>query len=72
MTLDNNTPRFITRKQLAARWSCCEMTLKRREADGTLHPIRLSGRMVRYRLSDIECIESEKERTAKLLSGFRG
>jgi hypothetical protein len=50
---------LITRKQLCARWSCCGMTLKRREAAGALRAIRFNERMLRYRLSDVLRIETE-------------
>lgn len=33
---------LITRKQLSARWSCCGMTLKRREAAGVLKAVRFN------------------------------
>jgi hypothetical protein len=50
---------LITRKQLCARWSCCEMTLKRREVAGALRAVRFNQRMLRYRLSDVLRIEAE-------------
>jgi hypothetical protein len=34
------------------------MTLKRREAEGVLKPVRFNSRMLRYRLSDILAIEA--------------
>ena len=52
---------LITRKQLSARWCCCGMTLKRREAAGVLKAVRFNQRMLRYRLSDILRIEAEAE-----------
>lgn len=49
---------LLDRKALAARWSVSIETLKRREKDGSLLPVYLpGGRLVRYRLSDIEEIE---------------
>ena len=50
---------LISRKQLCARWNCCGMTLKRREAAGVLKAVRFNQRMLRYRLSDILRIEAE-------------
>lgn len=48
---------FVSRKELAARWRCSEMTIKRREREGLLKPIR-TGRLVRFRLRDIEATEA--------------
>jgi hypothetical protein len=52
------TNTLITRKQLSARWDCCAMTLKRREAAGILTAVRFNSRMLRYRLSEILAIEA--------------
>ena len=52
---------LISRKQLCALWSCCGMTLRRRETQGVLRAVRFNQRMLRYRLSDIERIEAEAE-----------
>tara|TARA_R110002096_G_scaffold24760_41_gene78144 strand:+ start:4688 stop:4870 length:183 start_codon:yes stop_codon:yes gene_type:complete len=52
---------YITRKQLAARWSCSIETIKRKERSGLLNPIKFGQRFVRYRLSDIEQIEQEAQ-----------
>lgn len=49
---------FLTRRDLATRWLCSEMTIKRREAQGLLKPIR-HGRIVRYRLADIATLETK-------------
>ena len=53
------TEQFISRKQLAGRWSCSTETIKRRTRDGLLHPIRFNARMIRYPLSQIILIEQE-------------
>ena len=53
----NSASKLLDRKLLANRWSCSIETLKRRERAGVLTAIVL-GRLVRYRLSDIEAIES--------------
>jgi len=57
MAIYNQSP-LVSRKQLAARWSSSVETIKRRERSGILHPVIL-GRLVRYRLSDIEKIEQD-------------
>lgn len=49
---------LIDRINLATRWSCSVMTIKRREKEGLLKPVYLSNRIVRYRLQDIEAIEA--------------
>jgi len=51
-------PTVLDRKQLANRWGCSIPTIKRREKEGLLHPVYLSTRLVRYRIADIESIES--------------
>ncbi len=54
----NSASKLLDRKLLANRWSCSIETLKRRERAGVLTAILL-GRLVRYRLSDIEAIEDD-------------
>jgi hypothetical protein len=51
---------LLTRHQLANRWQVSIETLKRREKSGILPPLKL-GSIVRYRLMDIEQIESQAE-----------
>lgn len=63
MTSPNTHPQgttntLLTRKQLCARWECCTMTLKRREAAGILTAVRFNSRMLRYRISEILAIEA--------------
>lgn len=48
---------FLSRREIALRWSCSEMTVKRREREGLLKPLR-TGRIVRFRLADIEAVEA--------------
>lgn len=50
---------LVSRKWLAERWSCSIETLKRMEKRDQLHPVKLGRRMLRYRLSEIEKLESE-------------
>jgi hypothetical protein len=50
----------VSRKGVAARWSCSVETVKRREAAGVLKALKL-GRLVRYRLADVEAAEAEAE-----------
>jgi hypothetical protein len=45
--------------ELARRWRVSVETLKRRERARILRPIRLDGRVVRYRWSDIPRMEDE-------------
>jgi hypothetical protein len=51
---------MLTRRGLAERWQLSTETLKRRERCGLLPFLKL-GRGVRYRLTDIERIETEAE-----------
>jgi predicted site-specific integrase-resolvase len=50
--------RLISRQTTCGRWQVCEETLKRKERAGLLHPIRLSKRMVRYRMTEILALEN--------------
>lgn len=51
---------LISRAELARRWRLSVMTLKRREAEGVLRPLKL-GRAVRYRLDEVLRIEAGAE-----------
>ena len=50
---------LLTRSELARRWKVSVETLKRRERAKILRPVRLEGRVIRYRLSDVLRIEEE-------------
>ena len=50
----------LSRKELAQRWRCCMETIKRREKSRVLKALKL-GRLVRYRLADVEALEAEAE-----------
>jgi hypothetical protein len=50
----------LDRKELAERWRCCVETIKRREKARAITALKL-GRLVRYRLSDIEAVEAQAE-----------
>jgi predicted DNA-binding transcriptional regulator AlpA len=52
-----STKKYLTRKELALRWSISRETLKRRERQGLLHPVRFGGRTIRYTVSEIIKIE---------------
>jgi hypothetical protein len=56
---EQNPETFLSRRQLAARWGVCTETIKRRERAKQLGAIRFNGRLIRYRLSDIEQFERE-------------
>ena len=49
--------KFLTRRQLAARWGMCPESIKRRQAKGALRAYML-GSAVRYKLAEIEAIEA--------------
>jgi len=49
---------LLTRKELATRWQVSTETIKRREKDGSLPSLRL-GRSVRYRMADVEILETD-------------
>jgi hypothetical protein len=50
---------LLTRLELARRWKVSIETLKRRERAKILRPVRLDGRIIRYRISDVLRIEEE-------------
>lgn len=49
---------LISRDQLAKRWGVSKETIKRREREGLLNPVRFNQRLLRYRMEDI--VEVEK------------
>jgi hypothetical protein len=51
--------KLLTRLELARRWKVSIETLKRRERTKILRPVRLDGRIIRYRMSDVLRIEEE-------------
>jgi DNA-binding transcriptional regulator YhcF (GntR family) len=51
--------RLLTRRELAERWKVSIETVKRRERVRMLRPMRLDGRVIRYRMSDVIRIEQE-------------
>jgi hypothetical protein len=51
--------RLLTRLELARRWRVSIETIKRRERTRILRPVRLDGRIIRYRMSDVLRIEAE-------------
>lgn len=63
--------RLLTRKGLAERWQFSTETLKRRERAGVLPFLKL-GRGVRYRLADIERLESDAEIRQKAATNGSG
>ena len=50
---------LLTRRELADRWKVSIETIKRRERARVLRPLRLEGRIIRYRMSDVVRIEQE-------------
>ncbi len=59
MVAVNEQGKFLKRGELAARWRCSNETIKRRQRSGLLNPIRLSQRLLLYRLSEIEKLERD-------------
>ena len=51
--------KLLTRLELARRWKVSIETLKCRERTKVLRPVRLDGRIIRYRMSDVLRIEEE-------------
>jgi hypothetical protein len=61
---------LISRPGLARRWKCHTESLKRREKKGLLHPIALSSRMLRYRMSEVLKLESEAGTSVEIPGRF--
>ena len=70
---------FLSRAEVMRRWRVSITTVRRREQQGILRPIRMSAHVVRYRLSDVvraedeaaagrEWQESEEERDARKIT----
>ncbi len=51
---------LLSRSNLAHRWRCSISTIKRMEQHGTIRPIRISARTIRFKLQDIEEIEQTR------------
>jgi predicted site-specific integrase-resolvase len=56
---------LLSRRAVADRWQTSVETIKRRERDGLLKPIRFNQRLLRYKLSEIEAIEAAAAGDAK-------
>jgi hypothetical protein len=56
---------LLTRLELARRWKVSIETIKRRERARVLRPLRLEGRIIRYRMSDVMRVEQEGESCAR-------
>jgi hypothetical protein len=50
----------VSRQELAERWRCSIETIKRREKARVLTALKL-GRLVRYRLADVEAVEAQAQ-----------
>jgi hypothetical protein len=57
--LETKDDKLLTRLELARRWKVSIETVKRRERAKVLRPVRLEGRIIRYRMSDVLRIEEE-------------
>ena len=53
---------FLSRAEVMRRWRISTATIKRREQQGILRPIRMSRHVIRYRLSDV--VRAEEEASA--------
>jgi hypothetical protein len=57
--LETTDDKLLTRLELARRWKISIETVKRRERAKVLRPVRLDGRIIRYRMSDVLRIEED-------------
>ena len=66
-TSEQLTPeQLLSRKRVASRWTCSPATVKRRDREGVLHPIRFNQRLIRYALSEIIRVEQEGRAGVKI------
>jgi hypothetical protein len=54
---NDETEKFLTRRELAKRWRCSGESIKRRQRSGILHPVYLSERKLLYSLAEIAAVE---------------
>ena len=64
---DFNSDDFLTKKQLAERWACCERTVERIVGDGLLATLDISGgrgakRTLRFSLNDVRSFEAHNRK----------
>ena len=59
LLMETMDDKLLTRLELARRWKVSIETVKRRERAKVLRPVRLEGRIIRYRMSDVLRIEEE-------------
>ncbi len=60
MVMDTHTVKheqLLSRKSVADRWNVSIETVKRREHQGLLTPVKFNSRLIRLRLSDVEAFE---------------
>ena len=65
------TDGFLTKKQLAERWACCERTIERIVGDGLLATLDISGgkgvkRTLRFSLNDVRSFEAHNRKAVGL------
>ena len=59
-----NQTSFLTDQQLACRWGISPKTLRNARVKGGPLPFVRIGRLIRYRLSDVESYEAGRTRTS--------
>ena len=55
---DHSQEMLLSRRALARRWGCCVETIKRAQYAGKLKAVRFNARLLRYRLSEVEALET--------------
>ena len=68
---DLGTDGFLTKKQLAERWACCERTFERIVDDGLLASLDISGgrgvkKTLRFSLNDVRSFEAHNRKAVGL------
>jgi len=64
-------PRLLTKTDLADRWQTSIRNIDRLVAKGRVSKLCLGPRCIRFRLADIEAVES-KSRTRTIMEGLTG
>jgi hypothetical protein len=59
LSASDETLKFLSRGQLAARWCYSTESVKRMTRAGVLHPIYLNSRKLLYPIAEIEALEAD-------------
>jgi hypothetical protein len=58
VTNAEQTDELVSRRDVAERWKTSVATVKRREKEGLLTPVKFNQRLLRYRLGQVQSLEN--------------